>query len=83
MTFLLHRLQALVNIHTVIAFNGQEVTKGKYSAALARPQNFAIWQGFLSGLVTGTIYGASPLLCQLIGRALCSARCERAGNLIG
>lgn len=50
-------MQALANIRTVMAFNGQEVTKGKYRSALALPQTFAIRQGYVSGLVMGTIYG--------------------------
>jgi ABC transporter transmembrane region len=54
-------MQALSNIRTVMAFNGQEVTKAKYRAALALPQTFAIRQGFVSGLVMGTIYGEFSL----------------------
>ena len=50
-------MQALSNIRTVMAFNGQEVTKTKYREALALPQSYTIRQGFVSGLVMGTIYG--------------------------
>ena len=61
-----HRMQALSNIRTVMAFNGQEVTKAKYRDALALPQTYTIRQGFVSGLVMGTIYGELRLLyCKL------------------
>jgi hypothetical protein len=40
-----------------MSFNGQEVTKAKYREALALPQTYTIRQGFVSGLVMGTIYG--------------------------
>ena len=65
-------MQALVNIRTVMAFNGQEVTQGRYRAALARPQTFAIRQGFLSGFVTGTIHGELPVPHQLATIMACA-----------
>jgi ABC transporter transmembrane region len=59
-------VQALSNIRTVMAFNGQEVTKAKYREALALPQSYTIRQGFVSGLVMGTIYGETCLAhCKL------------------
>lgn len=49
--------QALSNIRTVMAFNGQEATKARYRKALAAPQAMAIHQGCLSGLTLGVING--------------------------
>ena len=52
-----------------MSFNGQEVTKAKYREALALPQSYTIRQGFVSGLVMGTIYGEICLQHRL---ACCS-----------
>lgn len=51
------RVQALVNIRTVMAFNGQEATKEKYRSSLAAPQNMQIRQGVINGLTLGTLMG--------------------------
>ena len=58
-----------------MSFNGQEVTKGKYREALALPQSYTIRQGFVSGLVMGTIYGE---ICFMYCKLACCGNRDAA-----
>ncbi|EFN58606.1 hypothetical protein CHLNCDRAFT_34209 [Chlorella variabilis] len=51
--------QALGNIRTVYAFNGEERTLEAYSASLQPPLKVGIRQGFLGGLVVGITNGVA------------------------
>ena len=46
--------QALANIRTVFAFNGEKRTVDDYDGALTLPEKVGIKQGFFSGLTVGT-----------------------------
>jgi ATP-binding cassette subfamily B (MDR/TAP) protein 1 len=50
-------VQALTNIRTVMAFNGQSALTAKYRQMLRVPQQVAAKQGFLQGMTLGVVMG--------------------------